>query len=210
MSKITVLLYEDNKVLAQSLAEIINDDENFEVVGVFYHCTNCIAEVEQLNPDVVIMDINMPQVSGIKGTSLIKAKFPQVQIIIQTVFNDVDTIFQAISAGASGYILKGMDTSELLQAIKQVHTGGVPMSAPIARKMIEQMQSPQNPQQHNLSAKELEVLQHLVNGLPYKLIASEMNITYDTVRAHIKKIYEKLHVASMTEAVATALKNKIV
>lgn len=209
--KIKIIIFDDNVKLVNSLVELINDSADCQVVGYFNHCNDCLIHVDRLNPDVIIMDINMPRMSGIEGTRLIKSKFPHVQIVMQTVYNDVDSIFEAIIAGASGYLLKGASSEELIQAIKDIYNGGAPITSSIARKMLEKLQQKKSiNQEFKLSSKELEVLTLLVNGLPYKQIADKMNITYDTVRAHIKKIYEKLHVSSMTEAVAKAIKNNII
>jgi DNA-binding NarL/FixJ family response regulator len=209
--KIKIVIYDDNVKLVNSLVELINDNEDCLVVGIFNQCIDCVSTIEELNPDIVIMDINMPNMSGIEGTRLIKSKFPHVQIVIQTVYNDVESIFEAISAGASGYLLKGASSDELIQAIKDVYNGGAPISSSIARKMLDKLQHKTTVNhEYKLSNKEHEVLTLLVNGLPYKLIADKMNITYDTVRAHIKKIYDKLHVSSMTEAVVKAIKNNII
>src|SRR5689334_19772086 len=149
----------------------------------------------------------MPGMNGIDGVKLIRKNCPSVQILMFTVFDDEEKVFAAIKSGAAGYILKNAEPAQLINAIVEVYNGGAPMTPGIARKVLQQFQSilPDDKTDYHLSAREKEVLAHLVSGLSYKMIAVKLNITYDTVRAHMKKIYEKLHVASMTEAVAKAL-----
>ena len=157
------------------------------------------------------MDIDMPGMNGIEGVKLIRKNFPTVQILMLTVFDDDEKVFAAIKAGAGGYILKNAEPQNLLHAISEVYNGGAPMTPGIARKVLHQFQTilPEEKKDYHLSIREKEVLGLLVDGLSYKMIAGKLNITYDTVRAHMKKIYEKLHVASMTEAVAKAINQKL-
>jgi DNA-binding NarL/FixJ family response regulator len=162
------------------------------------------------------MDIEMPEMSGIEAIKILCKEVPHVQILIQTVFEDDDRVFDSICAGASGYILKNHLNTRLLDAIQELQTGGSPMSPSIARRVLNLLQKSvvQKPEpnndSYNLTAREKEVLTCIVNGLSYKMIASELNISYETVRSHVKKIYEKLHVASLTEAVALAINQRIV
>jgi DNA-binding NarL/FixJ family response regulator len=157
------------------------------------------------------MDIDMPGMNGIEGVKQIRKHFPTVQILMLTVFDDDEKVFAAIKAGAGGYILKNAEPENLLHSISEVYNGGAPMTPAIARKVLQQFQTflPEEKKDYHLSNREKEVLGLLVEGLSYKMIAGKLNITYDTVRAHMKKIYEKLHVASMTEAVAKAINQKL-
>jgi DNA-binding NarL/FixJ family response regulator len=158
------------------------------------------------------MDIDMPGMSGIDGVKLIRQNFPTVHVLMQTVFENDEKVFSAIKAGASGYILKSAESATLLEAIREVYIGGAPMSPSIAKKVLKHFQSdPTVParEDYKLTQRENEVLEYLVKGYSYKMIADKMSITYATVRAHMTKIYEKLHVSSMTEAVAKAINQKL-
>ncbi len=157
------------------------------------------------------MDIDMPGMDGIEGVKVIRKNFPTVQILMFTVFADDEKVFAAIKAGAAGYILKNAEPQNLLHAISEVYNGGAPMTPDIARKVLHQLQNmlPEEKKDYHLSTRESEVLGLLVEGYSYKMIGGKLNITYDTVRDHMKKIYEKLHVASMTEAVAKAINQKL-
>ena len=208
MNGIKVILFDDNELLRDSISMLLEDDGDFDLVASYANCLDVVANIQQTKPDVVIMDIDMPGMSGIEGVKLIRKNFPTVQILMQTVFDDDEKVFAAIKAGAAGYILKNTEPKNILQAIREVYTGGAPMTPSIARKVLLQFQEPQK-DDFNLSARESQVLGYLVQGFSYKMISDKMNITYDTVRAHMKKIYEKLHVSSMTEAVAKAINQKL-
>ncbi len=190
---------------------LIGETFDLELVGSYSHCLDVLKNILDTKPDVVIMDIDMPGMNGIEGVKLIRKNCPTIQILMFTVFEDEEKVFAAIKAGSSGYILKNAEPGHLVQAIVEVYNGGAPMTPGIARKVLQQFQSilPEEKKDYNLSVREKEVLSLLVDGLSYKMIAIKMSITYDTVRAHMKKIYEKLHVASMTEAVAKALNQKL-
>lgn len=209
---IKVLLYEDNPQLREGLTMLISGSDGFEVVAAFKNCENVVDEVSAFEPDVVLMDIDMPVVNGIEGLKRIRAVNTKVKILMLTVFDDNQNVFQAISNGANGYILKKTPPARLLEYIAEANTGGAPMTASIATqvlKMFANMNTKQGEDYH-LSDREKQVLQLLVDGYSYKMIASEMFIAIDTVRSHIKKIYEKLHVNSKSEAVAKAFKDRIV
>lgn len=208
MSGIKVVLFDDNELLRDSIAMLLEDAGDFELAGSYPDCLDVIKNIQQTKPDVAIMDIDMPGMNGIEGVKLIRKNFPTVQILMQTVFDDDEKVFAAIKAGAAGYILKNAEPKYLLESIREVYTGGAPMTPSIARKVLQQFQQPET-NDFNLSTRETEVLGYLVQGLSYKMISDKMNITYDTVRAHMKKIYEKLHVSSMTEAVAKAINQKL-
>ncbi len=213
---IRVAIFDDNKNIRNSITLLLNTAPSIEVVGVFSDALNCVNDVLNCNPDIVLMDIEMPEMSGIEAIKLLSKEVPHVQILIQTVFEDDDRVFDSICAGASGYILKNHLNTRLLDAIQELQTGGSPMSPSIARRVLNLLQKSvvQKPEpnndSYNLTAREKEVLTCIVNGLSYKMIAGELNISYETVRSHVKKIYEKLHVASLTEAVALAINQRIV
>jgi DNA-binding NarL/FixJ family response regulator len=218
MSNIKVVLFDDNDQLRDSIAMLLSVTEDIDLVGSFDHCSEVISIIQARQPDVVIMDVDMPGMNGIDGVKLIRKNFPQVNILMQTVFDDVEKVFAAIKAGAGGYILKNAESKNILDAIREVYTGGAPMSPSIARKVLLYFQSdPGLPvkdylkvkEAYHLSAREKEVLALLVQGFAYKMIADKLFITYSTVRAHMTKIYEKLHVGSMTEAVAMAIHEKL-
>ena len=212
MSGIKVAIFDDNDFLRDSISMLLKDTKDFTLCGSYAHCLDVIENISEANPDVVIMDIDMPGINGIEGVNLIRKKFPYLQILMFTVFDDDEKIFAAIKAGAGGYMLKNVQPQQLLAAISEVFNGGAPMTPGIARKVLRQFQHilpEQSKEDYHLSEREKEVLSLLVDGLSYKMISAKLNITYDTVRAHMKKIYEKLHVSSMTEAVAKAINRKL-
>jgi DNA-binding NarL/FixJ family response regulator len=185
--------------------------DGMECVGCFPDCSNVVTEMEQTEPDVVLMDIAMPNVDGINGVSLIKKKFPSIRIIMQTVFEDEEKIFASLQAGAEGYLLKNATAEKITQSIEEVYHGGASMTPSVALRVIHYFNTQRNQKnEYNLTPKEKEVLKHLSDGLSYKMVADRLGISYFTVNAHIKNIYEKLHVHSLGEAVSLALKNKIV
>jgi DNA-binding NarL/FixJ family response regulator len=209
---IKIVLYEDNPQLREGLTMLLNGSDGFEVIQAFKNCNNVVAEVEALEPDIVLMDIDMPGLNGIEGLRLLRQKNSDVKVLMLTVFDDNKNVFDAIRHGANGYLLKKTSPSKLLEYIQEAHTGGAPMSASIATQVLKMFSEVHRPsgEDYNLSDREKEVLQLLVNGYSYKMIAAEMFISIDTVRSHIKKIYEKLHVNSKSEAVAKAFKDKLV
>jgi len=211
MSGIKIIIFDDNDSLRDSVGMLLQNTPDFTLAGAYAHCLDVTENIKNTKPDVVIMDIDMPGINGIEGVKLIRKNFPTVQILMLTVFDDDEKVFAAIKAGAAGYILKNTEPNNLLQAISEVYNGGAPMTPGIAKKVLHQFQAilPEEEKDYHLSIREKEVLGLLVDGLSYKMIAGKLNITYDTVRAHMKKIYEKLHVSSMTEAVVKALNQKL-
>lgn len=211
-----VTIFDDNKNIRESINMLLGTVPGLEVVGSYSHVLDCIDDIKESKPDVVLMDIEMPGMSGIEAVKKIKKEFPQIQVLMQTVFEDDDRVFDSICAGASGYILKNHLNTKLVEALQELQYGGSPMSPSIARKVLNKMQQiPQHIRQeeapdYNLTAREKEVLACIVEGLAYKMIADRLEISYDTVRSHVKKIYEKLHVASLTEVVAKAINQRIV
>jgi DNA-binding NarL/FixJ family response regulator len=211
-----IAIFDDNKNIRESITMLLNTEHDFNLVGSFCHVLDCVKDVKDCNPDVVLMDIEMPGMTGIEAVKAIKKEFPQIQILMQTVFEDDDRVFDSICAGASGYLLKNFLNTKLVDAIRELQYGGSPMSPSVARKVLNKMQSvsavikPEEAPNYHLTAREKEVLGCLVNGQSYKMIAAELFISYETVRSHVKKIYEKLHVASLTEVVAKAINQRIV
>lgn len=206
---IRIILYEDNAALRDSLGVLLSGLDQFDLVGAFGDCMNIEAEVKQLDPDVILMDIDMPLRSGIEGAYLAKQANPATEILMLTVFDDNDKVFQAVCAGASGYLLKKTPPIRILEAIEDIYNGGAPMTPSIARKVLELFpRAPAvNTELDKLSPREQEVLQNLAKGNSYKMVADELGISIETVRTHIKRIYEKLHVHSVAEAIAKAFLN---
>jgi DNA-binding NarL/FixJ family response regulator len=198
-----VAIYEDNHGLRDIISQAIRSQDLMEVAGEFSHCLDVVKNTELWSPDVVIMDIDMPGMTGIEGVKNLKNAFPHVEVIMHTVFDDDDRIFMAIRNGATGYILKNQSIADMLNAITDVRNGGAPMSPRIARKIIHfQTQSSKNIIENlGLTDREYEILHQMSKGLSYKMVAEELFISIDTVRTHVKRIYEKLHVHSVTEAV---------
>lgn len=210
--EIKVVIFEDNYLLRESLFQLINGTSGLSCAGAFANCDDIILNIQKTMPHVVLMDIQMPGTTGIEGVKIIKKKFPEIKIIMQTVVEDDDKIFQSICNGASGYLLKNTTPARLLQAIEEVNEGGAPMTPSIAQKVLEKFrkQSPASFNElHQLSDREQEILGCLVEGMSYKMIASSCKISIDTVRFHIRNIYEKLHVSSKSEAVIKAMKGKM-
>ena len=211
-----IAIFDDNRNIRESIAMLLDLEPDFEVVGSFSHVLDCVEDVSECKPDIVLMDIEMPGMSGIEAVKKIKHEFPQIQILMQTVFEDDDRVFDSICSGASGYILKNYINTRLVDSIRELLHGGSPMSPSIARKVLNKMQLisahilPAETPDYHLTPREKDVLSCLVNGLSYKMIGAELNISYETVRSHVKKIYEKLHVASLTEVVAKAINQRIV
>jgi DNA-binding NarL/FixJ family response regulator len=213
MNSIKVAVFEDNKHLRESLYYLINGTDGFSCVGAFADSNDILFQLKRTLPDVVLMDIEMPGMNGIDAVKIIKQNFPLVQVLMQTIFHDDDNIFNAICAGASGYILKTTSPAGYIEAIKDVYNGGSPMTGSIARRVLELFQKniiPSVNHDYQLTPKEKEILQQLVKGKSFKMIADAINVSYETVRTHMKNIYTKLHVNSNTEAVSKVLNEKII
>lgn len=195
-----------------SMEALIAEQEDFELVALMPNAETVETDIVELKPDVVLMDIDMPNVNGVEAVKKIQQVNDRLPVIMLTVFDDNENIFKAICAGASGYILKRYATEEIPGAIRMVLAGGAPMTGSVARKVLTMVPQAKTAEQEtsNLSEKETVILQHLVNGFSYKMIAAELKISIDTVRFHIKKIYDKLHVHSATEAVSKAIRDGLV
>ena len=209
---IRVLIYDDVDQLRESLLMMLDETEGFQVVGAYNNCVGVLDHIKLTKPDIILMDIDMPEMNGIDGVKKIRLENTEVKILMLTVFEDNRNVFEAIKAGANGYLLKKNSFEKLIGYIKEAHNGGAPMSASIATQVLQmfsQFSLPSNVA-YNLSDREKQVLQLLVDGNSYKMVAAEMKISIDTVRSHIRNIYEKLHVNSKSEAVAKAIKSRIV
>src|SRR5678810_149484 len=206
---VKIILFEDNDRLRESLVALFSGMDGYELLGDYNNCVEAATIARVYQPDVVLMDIDLPGESGIKGVELIKEARPQTSIIMYTVFEDDEKLFQCLCAGANGYLLKKTSPSHLFEAIQQVVEGGAPMSPSIARKVLNSFQQGKS-KHYQLSAREIEVLQLLIKGYSTKMIASELGISFDTARFHLKNIYQKLHVNCGKEAIAKALSEHIV
>jgi DNA-binding NarL/FixJ family response regulator len=210
--KIRVVYYEDNNNLREGIAFLIQSTPQLELLATFNNADTVKTDTEELKPDVILMDIDMPGTNGIDAVAIVKAVSPQTQVIMLTVFDNEEKIFNAIRNGASGYLLKHTPPSEIIESIFDVHRGGSPMTANVARKVLHyfQAQPKMQKEDYNLSDRELQIVKGLVSGYSYKAIAAELFISIDTVRSHIRRIYEKLHVNSKTEAVLKAINEGLV
>lgn len=211
--EIKVAIFEDNKMLRTSLQQLVDNAQGMYCCGAFPDATRLQRDMQRAQPDVVMMDIHMPGTSGIDAVLQIRAAFPQVRILMQTVFEENDKIFAAICAGASGYMLKKTAPQKMIEAIRETNLGGAPMTASVAVKVLEmfRLQSATEKKEYiALSDREKEILALLVKGKMYKMIAAECFISIDTVSTHVRHIYEKLHVHSKTEAVAKAINQKLI
>jgi DNA-binding NarL/FixJ family response regulator len=211
IKKMKIVVFEDNRKFRESLEFVIVTTDDMELCGSFEDTTRLQQKIEALQPDVVLMDINIPGINGIEAVKLIKEKFPAIHVCMQTVFDDADKIFASLCNGASGYILKNTAPDKILQAIREVAEGGSFFTPSVAKKVLNNFQ--QQPRQGEfiqLTEKEKEVLKYLVDGLSYKMIADKVNVSFHTIHTHIGNIYGKLHVNSKGEAINKAMKNKLV
>lgn len=206
---LTVLLFEDNPLLRESISSLLYSRRDFKLAGAFENALAVKDHIQDHKPDLILMDIDMPGITGIEAVRIVRALNTRVPIIMLTVFDDNTHVLEAIRAGASGYLLKKHLSDKLFDSIDEVLAGGAPMSPTVARMVIASLQQkPAN--EYQLTVREKEILTSLSKGNSYKLIAAEFDISIDTVRSHIKKIYEKLHVHSQTEAVSKAINEKLV
>ncbi|HLF63366.1 MAG TPA: response regulator transcription factor [Saprospiraceae bacterium] len=205
-----IIIFEDNDRLRESLAVLLHHSEDYRVVGHYSHCNQATEVTLMHQPDVVLMDIDMPGKSGIEGVVMVKEARPETAVIIYTVIEDNDKLFQCLCAGANGYLLKKTPPQKLFDAIQEVVMGGAPMSPQIAKKVLGSFHLPSHRAVYNLSPRETEVLQYLIKGYGTKQIAAGLFISFDTVRSHLKNIYQKLHVNCGKEAIVKALRERIV
>ncbi|MBX2964129.1 MAG: response regulator transcription factor [Cyclobacteriaceae bacterium] len=204
-----VVIFEDNSLLRESLCALLATAKQYELVGAYNNVLAVSEQIKTLQPEIILMDIDMPGMTGIEAVKQIRKFNQTVHIIMLTVFDDNLHVFDALKSGATGYLLKKHISSKLFAAIEEALAGGAPMSPNIARMVIESMRTP-DATNYQLTPREQEVLKSLSQGNSYKMIATQFEISIDTVRTHIKKIYEKLQVHSQTEAVSKAINEKLV
>lgn len=205
---ITIAIVEDLDVVRNGLKDFISINTDFVVIGTYKTGEEALVELPQITPDIVIMDINLPGMNGIECIKQVKGKSPKTQFMMFTVYENDEKVFEALKAGATGYLLKKTGLLQIAESLKELHEGGSPMSANIARKLVNVFRNNNSNEAAHmdvLSARENEILQLLAKGLLYKEIAERLQITTGTVRQHIHKMYEKLHVQNRTEAINKAL-----
>lgn len=204
--KIRVVIVEDKEDIRKNLEILLNNSGGIECIGTFPNSETAIIDTPGLHPDVILMDINLPGISGIECTRILKSKLPGTQIIILTMYEDGETVFDALKSGATGYLLKRTTSSQLIKSIKEVHEGGSPMSMEIARMVVSSFKNENENIKEKLTEREWEILGFLSKGMRYREIADQLFISVETVRSHLRKIYSKLQVRSATEAVLKYLK----
>ena len=200
----TLFIVEDNLLLQKNLELLLNGEPEMEVLGTASSAEAALDALRECQPDILITDLGLPEMPGVALIQAVKARFPQVQIIANTIYEDNDTVFQAIRAGASGYLLKGSTPRVLIEAIRELYEGGAPMSPRIAKKVIMEMQECAPEEQYLLTPREQEVLRLIEKGFSYAETGEALFISTHTVNAHIKRIYQKLHAKNRTEALTIA------
>ncbi len=210
---IRITIFEDNETRRDGLKLLLDSSPGFECSGAFENCAHLMQDISMTKPDVILMDIEMPGINGIEAVKRIKEEHPTLPVMMQTVFDHDEKVFQSILAGATGYMLKKTPPVRLLEGIKEIYEGGAPMTPEIAMKVLQFFKH-QEAEKYNsaylLTEKEKVILSALVEGMSYKMIAAKIDISYHTVNFHIRNIYQKLHVHSVSEAVAKAIKENIV
>ncbi|MBI3192936.1 MAG: response regulator transcription factor [Ignavibacteriae bacterium] len=210
---VTVAIVEDNNDYRMGTAYVLRSAPEIVVAGEYASAEDFFDDIDEHTPDVVLMDINLPGgMTGVEATTLLKKKYPKIEVIMFSVYEDDDNLFQAICAGASGYVTKPIMPQQLLEAVQQASSGGTPMSPHIARKVLRLFRQniPSPKADYNLTQRELEILDCLVQGNDYQMTADKLFLSIFTVRAHIRNIYEKLHVHSMSQAVSKALTERLI
>jgi DNA-binding NarL/FixJ family response regulator len=209
--QLNIAIFDDNARILQSMRLLLEGFTTYKVTGIFNDATNIIAKLKLSKPDVILMDIDMPGISGIDAVKEIRQFLPECIIIMQTIHDDEQKIFDSLKAGAHGYLTKDTKPTDLIKAIEEAVAGGSPMTPGIARKVISHFQQqPLSDNDFNLSEREKQILQLLGNGRSYKMVASDLNIAYETVHSHAKRIYQKLRVSSLAEALGLAFRRNII
>lgn len=209
---IQILLFEDNEDFIDSISELIKSNSDMLLVSVYKNTKDIVRHIKYHQPDIIIMDIDMPVQNGLQGLREIRTAGIETIVIMLTVFDDNDRVFQAVSSGASGYLLKSSAPEKILDGIREAVNGGAPMTPSVAKQVLKLFSIPfqKSEDLQKLTPKEHDVLSYLVRGYSYKMIASEMKISIETIRYHVKNIYAKLHVNSKSEAVSKAIYNKLI
>lgn len=206
-----IIIFDDNEERLNSVAMLLNLAPDFECAGIFKNCNDLIEDIEATQPHLVIMDIDMPGLNGIEATKIIRKNFDSLPVIIQTIFEENDKIFDSLRAGANGYLLKKTTPEKFLESLRDALNGGAPMTGSIAAKVLRYFAEEYSVKKdYHLTDREKEILAFLVKGASYKMIAHECKIAYNTVNNHIRNIYDKLYVSSATEAVSLAIKERLV
>lgn len=208
---IRILVFEDNSDFAESLVELIQSVDGIEVLEVYYNAKNIVKHVAYHRPDLVLLDIDMPIENGLQGLRNLRAAGDQTIVLMLTVFDDNDRVFQSVAHGASGYILKSSSPEKIIEGIREAFDGGAPMTPSVAKQVLRLFSQPfqKSDQLQTLTQRENQVLSFLVRGYSYKMASAEMDVSLETFRYHIKNIYVKLHVNSKSEAVAKAIQNRV-
>lgn len=206
-----IIIFDDNGERLKSVEMLLNLSDDLICAGTFKNCSNLVADIEATDPHLVLMDIDMPGINGIEATQLIRKHFDALPVIMQTIFEENDKIFDSLRAGANGYLLKKTSPEKFLESLREALAGGAPMTASIASKVLHYFAAEQQAKKdYHLTQREKEILGMLVKGFSYKIIAAECKIAYNTVNNHIRNIYDKLYVSSATEAVSLAIKERLV
>jgi DNA-binding NarL/FixJ family response regulator len=206
-----IVIFDDNEERLNSVKMLLDLSEDFECAGTFKNANNVINDIKATQPDLVLMDIDMPGQSGIEATAVIRKDYPRLPVIIQTIFEENEKVFDCLRVGANGYLLKKTSPEKFLESLREALNGGAPMTGSIASKVLNYFANEAaNKKEYNLTEREKQILGFLVKGYSYKLIANECSIAYNTVNNHIRNIYDKLYVNSATEAVSLAIKERLV
>lgn len=206
-----IIIFDDNQERLHSMAMLLNLSPDFTCTGTFINANNLVNDIANSTPDLVLMDIDMPGINGIEATKMIRNHFGAMPVLMQTNFEDDERVFESLRAGANGYLLKKTTPERFLESLREALSGGAPMTGSIATKVLRYFSTEQQAKKdYHLTDREKQILGFLTKGYSYKLIASECNVSYNTVNNHIRNIYDKLYVNSATEAISLAIKERLV